>query len=145
MRNRIVLFLAQAGLLFTLGQSRAADTTAPTVFSTTPAPGATVVRLFEIEVVFDEDVQGVQAQDLLINGLGATNLVTVNPNQYRFDFSTPPTGAVQVAWASGHGITDLAGNPFAGGSWSYTLNPALAIFDVRINEFMADNQTTLRD
>src|SRR5207247_915448 len=61
----------------------------------------------------------------------------------------PATGTVQVAWASGHGITDRASapNPFAGGSWQYLLDPNAPSGHLVINEFLASNQSTngLRD
>ncbi len=148
MRNRSLLFpLLLPILALTLRSGFAADTTPPTVTRLLPAAGSSVVQLKELEVFFSEDVLGVDPADLLINGVVATDLNQVSASQYRFTFPQPPTGTVQVAWASTHGITDLAvpANPFAGGSWTYTLNPALALHDVRINEFLADNQTGIRD
>ncbi|HYV30507.1 MAG TPA: CotH kinase family protein, partial [Candidatus Binatia bacterium] len=138
-------FLAFLALPF--GTASAADTTPPTVIRLLPETGASVVELRQIEVFFSEDVQGVDASDLRINGVAATNLSPVTASQYRFAFSQPATGLVQIAWAAGHGITDLAvpPNSFAGGSWTYKLNPSLALNDVRINEFLADNQTGIRD
>jgi hypothetical protein len=61
-----------------------------------------------------------------------------------FKFPPPPTGAVSVAWATNHGITDaaLTPNAFAGGNWSYTLNPNLTLPDLVINEFLAANVST---
>src|SRR5262249_34815130 len=81
------------------------------------------------------------------NGVPAALLNSATASQYRFAFSQPATGVVSVAWAPNHGITDLQvpSNPFAGGSWTYTLDPGLAFNDVRINEFLADNQTGIRD
>jgi hypothetical protein len=56
---------------------------------------------------------------------------------------------VQLSWTSNQGIHDLASspNPFAGGSWSYTLQPGEFAGDVIINEFLASNVSTngLRD
>ena len=48
---------------------------------------------------------------------------------------------MQVAWAAGHGITDLssASNAFAGGSWTYDLDPTAPMLGVIISEFMAAN------
>src|SRR4029079_10736308 len=58
---------------------------------------------------------------------------------YSFTFLPPPNGAVAVRWASNHGITDLGAppNPFAGGEWSYTLDPNASFAGkVLINELM---------
>jgi hypothetical protein len=101
------------------------DATPPTVASTEPPAGATVSGLSFITVVFDEDVTGVDARDLLVNGAAiATNLVVSSPRVYTFVFPEPAFGPVTVAFASANGITDLAPipNPFAGASWSYTLD-----------------------
>lgn len=142
MRTLTFLF----GLLLTTSTLTAQDTTPPVLANVLPAPESSVVTLSQIEVFFDENVQGVQASDLTINGVAATNVLVVVPDiHFRFDFAQPATGAVTVAWAPAHAITDTAGNPFAGGSWGYTLNPAQAIFDVRINEFMANNNSIIRD
>ena len=139
MRNRSLLF----SLLFGATGLLAQDVTPPVVSTLIPAAGAPVVQLRKIEVFFNEGVQGVTADDLLINGTAATNVVEVVPGlQYSFTFPQPASiGTVQVAWSVGNGITDLAtpANNFAGGSWTYTLNPALALYSVRINEFLASN------
>jgi hypothetical protein len=45
---------------------------------------------------------------------------------YLFSF-VPVTGngTINASWAANHGITDVAGNAFAGGSWTYSLTPGL--------------------
>ena len=122
------------------------DTIAPTIINYVPITNTTVRSLTHIEVIFSEEVTGVDAGDLLINGVPAAGVLQGTPGQFSFNFPQPTTGVVTVAWAPGHGITDLAPVPnnFAGGSWTYTLDPN-ATFDVRINEFMADNQNGIRD
>jgi len=112
-----------------------------------PPAGATVRELTTIEVVFSEDVQGVDAADLLINSQPATNLVVVAPNQYVFEFEQPADGLVQVAFSGNAGITDTAAtpNPFLGESWSYTLDPNAEPPGIIISEFMASNDDTLND
>ena len=117
----------------------------PPIAGSIPAPGATVRNLYNLEVDFNEAVTNVGAVDLLINGSPATNLISYSATQYVFEFPPPPPGAVQVAWAAGQGITDLAGNPFAGGGWTYTLDPNAPVPDIQISEFMADNQNSIRD
>ena len=96
-------FLAFLALPF--GTASAADTTPPTVIRLLPEAGASVVELRQIEVFFSEDVQGVDASDLRINGVAATNLSPVTASQYRFAFSQPATGMVQIAWAAGQPST----------------------------------------
>ncbi len=126
---------------------RAADTTPPIIDRLLPPAGATVQQLSQIEVLFSEPVQGVDASDLLINGVPATGLTFGVPGQFTFDFAEPATGTVQIAWAPNHGITDLepTPNPFAGGGWTYLLDPNAVPPIFVINEFLAANKTGLRD
>jgi hypothetical protein len=123
------------------------DNTPPSLVSVLPLANSEVRQFRQVEVLFSERVTNVDAADLLINGQPASTADNVGPGQYLFTFPQPPTGAVVVAWASGHNIRDLATPPnaFAGGSWVYTLNPNAGFADVRINEFLADNQNGIRD
>jgi len=123
------------------------DTNAPTLAVLQP-PAASVVRtLRSIEVTFSEAVTNVDAADLLVNGAAATNLIQLSPARFRFELPQPPTGSVNVAFATGHGVRDLspAANAFAGASWSYTLDPNAPLPLVRITEFMAANAATIVD
>jgi hypothetical protein len=123
------------------------DVSPPTVVSILPATNRVVAVLNQIEVLFSEPVTGVDAADLLLNNVAATAVVTLTPSDYLFTFPQPSPGPVQVAWRSSHGIQDLAAvpNPFAGGSWTYTLDPDLATSTLQISEFMASNRRTLND
>ncbi len=117
------------------------DLTPPTVLSLFPEPGSVVKSLKTVEVQFSEPVSGVDAADLLVDGNTATTLTPITPSQFVFGFTQPPTGTVQVAWSGTNGIQDLStnSNAFAGGNWSYTLNPNSGISDVFISEFLASN------
>ncbi len=123
------------------------DNIAPVVAGLTPAAGSIVRTLTSITVGFNEPVQGVSAGDLLINGNAASSMTMLTPSQYTFTFPQPTNGTVQVAWASGHGIQDTASapNPFAGGSWTYRLDPNAEGLPPYISEFMASNTRTLAD
>ncbi|MFO1512779.1 MAG: lamin tail domain-containing protein [Verrucomicrobiota bacterium] len=125
------------------------DTLAPQVIQRTPVPGGRVSRLTQVELSFNEPVEGVNAADLLVNGLPATNVTGSGTGPYRFQFPQPAAGAVQFAWSAAHSITDLATvpNAFLGGSWTNILDPAYGLPTVRINEFLAVNVNTngLRD
>lgn len=103
------------------------DRLAP-IASISPPPNAIVRNLTRIAVTFDEPVTGVNATDLLINNVAAGGVSGAGAGPYIFTFSRPATGAVQVAFAPGHGIEDFGTPPnaFAGGAWSYTLDPAIA-------------------
>lgn len=114
------------------------DSVAPTVVKLSPAAGATITQLREIEVTFSEPVGGVQSSDLLINGAPATDVSGSLAGRYVFEINQPAPGPINVNWASGHGIRDFASaqNPFAGGSWTYTLNTNLVETAIVINEIM---------
>ncbi|MCL4179633.1 MAG: lamin tail domain-containing protein [Verrucomicrobia bacterium] len=134
-------FVINVGLDYTRDQA------APVVVQLIPPASATVRSLGQIEVDFSEPVSGVDAADLRINGVGATNVVVFDPSVYMFEFAPAAAGEVQVVWRTGHGITDLAAlpNAFAGGSWTYTVDPDLPAPGVIISEFMASNDETLND
>ena len=123
------------------------DVTPPVVEDTVPPAGSTVDELTWVEVVFDEAVTGVTAEDLLINGVPATSVNRSSSDHYLFSFPQPAPGAVRFTWASGHGIVDqaAAGNAFRGGTWTVQLDPAAALGKVRISEVMADADRAVLD
>ncbi len=123
------------------------DNVPPAVSQVIPVAGAQVSRLEQIEATFSEPVLGVNASDLLINGLAATSVTGAGIGPYVFKFPQPTGGTVQLAWAGGHGITDAAANPnpFSGGNWTVTLNPGASSGDVVINEFLAASLSGLTD
>jgi len=127
--------------------TRARDTQAPVVQMLIPAPDSTVDALTFVSVTFDEPVQGVDASDLLVNGVPATGLLVVSDHEYQFSFPSPSTGLVTFAWAPAHGITDRspAANPFVGGSWRVTYDPNALRPAVVISEFMAANDHGIED
>ncbi len=113
--------------------------TAPVVAATVPAQGATVRTLTQIDVQWNEAVANVDAADLLVAGAPATGLTALGNNTFRFTFPAQPPGPVSVAFATGHGIVDTEVPPvaFAGGSWSYTIDPSAPLEPVRLNEVVA--------
>ena len=120
------------------------DNTPPAIVTRFPAPGATIRSLQQIEVTFSEEVDGIDASDLLVNGQPATSLTKLPGGPYIFGFAAAAPGTVNVSWAAGHGITDIspANNPFASGSWTYTVNPNATRGDLVITEFLASNVAT---
>jgi len=116
------------------------DNVPPVVLTVSPPPGATVRDLTQFIVTFAEPVTGVNAADLQIAGAPAQNVTGSGSGPYTFGFTQPATGAVEIVWAPGHGITDLAvptPNAFAGGEYNYLLNPNAIFADkIVINEIM---------
>ncbi|MBL9172033.1 MAG: CotH kinase family protein [Verrucomicrobiales bacterium] len=123
------------------------DTSIPVVERVLPTPGAVVRDFSSVEIQFSRPVQGVDASDLVVNGTPATSRTEVSPGQFLFSFPPAPAGPVTVAFKPDHGIQDLASrpHPFAGGSWTFTVDPSAPGPGVHLNEFMADNDHTLRD
>ncbi|HLU49729.1 MAG TPA: chitobiase/beta-hexosaminidase C-terminal domain-containing protein, partial [Planctomycetota bacterium] len=123
------------------------DLTAPSIATITPLPGATLRRLEEVRVSFDEDVQGVDAADLLINGSPATSVSGDGAGPWVFTFPSPAPGVVEIDWSASAGITDLANPPnaFSGEPWTYTLDPDAPAAEVVIHEILAVKNGGPRD
>ncbi|HKQ37223.1 MAG TPA: lamin tail domain-containing protein, partial [Verrucomicrobiae bacterium] len=115
------------------------DNVGPTVAVLDPPAYVTVRSLTQIRVTFTEPVSGVSSNDLLINSRPARSVTGSGAGPYTFAFLPPPNGTVEVRWAAGHGIADLAAPPnaFEGGDWTYTLDPNASFAGkVIINEIM---------
>jgi hypothetical protein len=114
------------------------DKVAPVIRARTPAPGVTLTNLTEVAVTFSEDVSGVDAEDLLINGTPAFALSGGGSN-YTFSVSQPASGTVNVSWATNHGIFDVSEfpNAFNGAStnstWSFTLDSRIVLVQSNAN------------
>jgi hypothetical protein len=125
------------------------DLTRPMVTATNPPAGVTVRQLSQVTVQFSEPVSGVSAGDLLIQGAAATNVSGTLAGPYLFEFPPAPAGTVELRWAAGHGIMDLANPPnaFAGGFWSCVVDPDFVVAPVRINEILTSysGETGLED
>lgn len=123
------------------------DQSVPVVETIIPVPGRTLRELYSIEVQFAEPVIGVDAGDLLVNGVAATNMIQIAPSDFLFTFPQPGDGLVRIEWSANHDITDQAepAHPFSGGSWTYALDSTLPSPSLFISEFMADNKDTIND
>jgi hypothetical protein len=133
--------------VFWMSMEAEIDITAPVVASSSPALGSRVRTFSQFTVVFSEPVTGVDASDLRINGLGATNVTAFGADQYVFEFAPSPAGTVRVEWSATAGIKDLSprGNAFVGGAGAVTVDPNLPAPGISLSEFMADNDETLND
>ena len=123
------------------------DNIPPTLAATAPPDGATVSGLTQAQVTFSEPVTGVDASDLLINGLPAANVSGSSQGPYVFQFTQPAQGTVNFTWAPGHNIRDRSplSNLFGGAGWSVALDSAgssAALTNIVINEFLAANIST---
>lgn len=86
------------------------STVAPRLLTPAPVPGD-VLYLTNITVTFSESVSGVDAADLLVNGVPASQLYSQTNTTYTFGFAPPPYGEVLMTWDLGHGIIDFDGPP----------------------------------
>ena len=138
---------ASLDLVFEASLESVVDDQPPVLVNRLPRAESVVLQLLQIELFFDELVTNVDAGDLLINGVTATNVLDINGSQFLFQFPSPPTGTVHVTFAENHGITDLTAlrNRFAAESWSYVLDPNTPLTQIIVSEFMAENDNGLRD
>ena len=114
------------------------DLVRPRLASRLPLAG--MARQFsQVELWFDEPVQGIDATDLMANGLSAKAVSGHGAGPYMFEFDEPALGQVELTWADDHGITDFnrAPNPFLGQAWAVQVDPAHSPGDVVISEFSA--------
>ena len=114
------------------------DLVPPRLASRLPHAGS--ARQFsQVELWFDEPVQGIDATDLMANGLTAKAVSGHGHGPYVFEFDDSALGQVELTWADDHGITDFnkTPNPFLGQAWSVEVNPAHSPGDVVISEFSA--------
>ena len=140
--------LGSSDIIMDVSLSATPDQTAPVVSFQLPFAGSTVASLSQIEIDFSKNVTGVEATDLLVNGMATTNVTALSGSVYVFRFPPQAPGMVNVQFIVGHGIQDLATvpHPFTGASWSYTVDPNyVPPQEVRINELVAANVNGLRD
>lgn len=117
------------------------DKRVPVVLARTPAPGAIVTNLTEISVTFSEPVNGVDAEDLLVNGTPALAMTGSGVN-YTFSVPTPSSGntsTVNVTWTTNNGIFDIATEPnaFVGtltnNTWRFVYDPRVTLVQSNAN------------
>ena len=121
------------------------DQSPPTISNRSPAPGGRLRSLSEVSVTFSEFVTGLEASDLTANGTSAVTVAGDGAGPYLFGFAPLADGPVSLSWLEDHEITDLAGNGFSGGDWSYTLATGATTPDLVINEIVAANRDGLTD
>lgn len=143
----IHLLTAAADLLWNASLNAEVDTVPPTVLAQVPAPGSTIESLAFAEVIFSEAVAGVDAGDLKVNGLPATNVVQLAPGHYRFEFTPPGAGSVLLSFEAGHGISDGLREPngLLPVGWLVQVDPKANRAKVILSEVVADNYRSLID
>ncbi|MBN2508110.1 MAG: metallophosphoesterase [Verrucomicrobia bacterium] len=101
------------------------DNVPPSLAAVSPPAGTTVRSLTRVNLTFDEPVAGLEAGDLLLNGVPASGVSGADAGPYAFLVEQPGTGEVQVA-LSGE-FTDVCSPPnvFPGATWTYLLDTNL--------------------
>lgn len=119
----------------------------PTVVHTNPQRGSEVATIDYIEVLFSEPVDGVEASDLEIDGIGAIEMEGKDAGPYRFYFESPLTGEVEVKFRDDNGIEDWAKTPneFEGYSWGFNVGEGIEVGSVVISEIQAVNPDGYKD
>ncbi len=111
----------------TITVSPMVDTTPPTIVARTPQPAATdIATTTSISVTFDEPLNESlitsQALQLSVNSTPVSGSVVYDAQNYRITLSPDTALATQTSYSVtlGGNLEDLAGNPVAGASWSFT-------------------------
>ena len=101
--------MTSTDIVFELELDATSDTRPPTISQIQPVPGK-VNELTSVTLTFSEAVQGVFAEDFLINNSPASR-VTGSGTTYTFSFSQPLSGPVDITFDAGHRIADFADPP----------------------------------
>ena len=121
------------------------DLVPPSLASRMPGEG-TVRHFNQVELWFDKPVQGIDATDLMVNGVTAEAMTGIGAGPYVFEFDEVEAGQVEFSWADGHSITDLNKTPneFHGQAWMIQVDPEYSP-KILISEFVASNNASLTD
>ena len=114
------------------------DLVPPRLASHLPLEG-TVRQFSQAEVWFDEPVQGVDARDLMANGVTAVSVTGIGAGPYLFYFKPILLGQVELTWADDADITDFNRTPnrFEGQAWTVQVDAEHTSGDVVISELSA--------
>lgn len=102
----------------------------PTIVQISPNPGL-VTNFSAVTLTFSQEVTGVDAGDLLLNGVAATQ-VTGSGKIYTFEFAPSISADAHFTWAENHQIQDIVIPPGSfeagavGATWSYRLIDTIA-------------------
>ena len=124
-----------------------ADDLPPEILSIAPSPGALTRSVGRIAIHFNEPVQGVARDSLTVNGESALAVAGFGAGPYWFELPAMEDGIRQIAWSNNHVITDLADTPnrLSAEGWSFLVDSQFDYGGVRINEFLASNQSGMSD
>ena len=128
-------------------QYRIVDDLSPSLISILPPPGSTVRRLDRVRFFFSEPVNGLDVDDLLVNGVPPLSIKGLASGPWQIEFEPVENGTVEISWVAQHGVTDLALEPnqLVAEGWEYQVNLDHEFNQVVINEFLAANRDGIKD
>ena len=123
------------------------DEDAPFVKQVFPLPDQRLSQFEAVEILFSEPIAGLDAGDLLVNGVSATEVEGAGAGPYQFTFPIQQAGNLQLEWRADHGIEDSATEPnqLQVGTWRYQVDADVNYSGVVISEIMAGNQSGIFD
>lgn len=123
------------------------DPRPPGLVSVLPPPGVTLKQLGQVEIQFNRPVNGIDATDLLLNGIPALQVEGLGAGPYLFRFASVGPGLASLTWAANHGIQTEGDGPrkFDGTSWSYPVAPLMPDRKIIIREMLSENLSGLKD
>ena len=130
-----------------LARYQVVDDLAPELVDILPRPETIVRELKKIRLFFNEPVMNFETSDILINGKVPKSVTGFADGPWDIEFKKITSGSAVISWPNRDGITDKAAKPnsFISRDWSYTVDPDHWPGVIIINEFMASNQTSVRD
>lgn len=120
---------------------------APQVVRTIPVEGVKLDAIDTITILFDQQVQGLSASDLLVNGKAATEVKTTDNRRFVFkgypaptfpEFTKPGVGTVKVELKAGSTKT-AKGDAFKGYSFTFGINVFIAQSTAAFADFEKDS------
>ena len=123
------------------------DPRPPALVSVLPPPGVTLKHLGQVEIQFNRPVTGIDATDLLLNGLPALQVEGLGAGPYLFRFAPAGPGLAILKWAANTGIQTESEEPreFEGIGWTYPVSPLLPDRKLIIREILSENLSGLKD
>jgi hypothetical protein len=102
----------------TPGARNSRFTDAPIVIEEIPPRSASAAGLTRVSVTFSEEVAGVRASDMTLNGVPAFSVGGAGAGPYVFEVDPPNSARVRVSLAAGR-IENREGRLFPGDTWEY--------------------------
>ena len=123
------------------------DQDAPHVSHIFPRAGQRLPSFSMVEIIFSEPVLGIDAADLMVNGIPADSVQGAGAGPYVFEFPAQSNGSLRLSWNDDHGLVDDAPEPnaFQPDTWTYEIDADIKYEGIEVSEILAGNQSGLTD